>query len=202
MKWLGVLVAVGVVALIGAALVPVSRSSSTCVVCRLTRLDANALGLTRATDYGNECSRWYAAHVEPSHEHVWEPGGCVSKGSLLGRSRSVSRGFDDATVWALDPSTQEEFYRHFARPLEAKAIFISLLDGKACIEGDENRGRLTVRAIKEWQAAGFPGTWAGWWSRFEANQADESKERSEWEGSKSPLSFEEWRERERRAKGR
>ena len=77
MRYLGGLLSLGLLALIAASCVPVSRLSHTCVTCRLTRLDATCLGLTRSTYHENECSRWYAG---PRRAHARSP---LGKGHLL-----------------------------------------------------------------------------------------------------------------------
>lgn len=73
------------VALVVANFITVSHSSYTCVLCRSYRFDWKCLGVVIPSYAETDCSRWYAAHVEPSHAHLWERGTCVSETNLLGR---------------------------------------------------------------------------------------------------------------------
>lgn len=56
---------------------------------------------------------------------------------------------------------------------------------------DESRGHLIVEAICEWEAAGFPGTWADWWGRWWDEHVAEYAEWREWFDSDSGLNFQE-----------
>jgi hypothetical protein len=160
------------------------------------RIDANCLGFTRSTFFQNECSRWYPAHVEPSHAHVWERSTCEYTSNLLGMPVSVGCRPGGYPIWLLDPSTQLRVYQHFRDPLEAKKLFEGITDERSrddrLDEEDEDRGHLTVRALKEWDVAGFPGTWAKWWERFLAKHVEEHKEWLTWLHSGSDLNFVDW----------
>lgn len=171
------IIALGVLALMIASSIRISRLSYTCVVCRLTRVDLSCLGLTHSGYYPNECSQWYSNHVESLHAHVWERGTCQYSSNLIGMSASVGCHSGHYPIWLLDPSTQMRAYQHFKDPLRARALFESLTDEKThddrLDEYDENRGHLMVSAIDEWQALGFPGTWDEWWAGFHARHVEE-----------------------------
>jgi hypothetical protein len=202
MRYLWSILALGVLALVAAWAIPVSRLNHTCVLCRLGRVDATCLGLTRSNYYENECSRWYAAHVEPSHEHVWERGTCCYESNLLGMPLSVGCRPGHYPIRKLDPDTQLRVYQHFGDPLEAKKLFAGLTDEKThddrIDEFDyEDRGHLTVRALKEWEAAGFPGTWGEYWGRFYAKHVAEHEEYLAWMKADSGLNFWDWQKTRR-----
>jgi hypothetical protein len=201
MRQLSGFIAFGVLALVVASAVQVSRLSHTCVACRLTRVDATCFGLTRSTYYENECSRWYSAHVEPVHAHVWERGTCRYTSNLLGAPVSVGCRPGHYPIRLLDPSTQMQVYLHFKDPLEAKKLFESLTDEKThddqLDEHDEDRGHLMVRAIQQWEAEGFPGTWAESWTRFYTKHVEEHKERLTWLHSDSGMNFRDWQKQKK-----
>src|SRR3954471_3543829 len=171
MKRIGIIFVFGTLALIPAWVIPVTKLSHTCVLCRLNRVDSSCLGLTLPSYYENECSRWYEAHVERSHGHIWEQGTCCYETNLLGMPRSVGCSPGHYPIRLLDPATQKRVYEHFKDPLDAKALFAGLTDAKTHHDQiDEfdfwDRGHLTVRAIEDWEASGFPGTWDAWWGRY------------------------------------
>ena len=202
MRRIGGLIALGLLALVVASGIQVSRLSHTCVACRLGRVDASCLGLTRSTYHENECSRWYSAHVESTHDHVWERGTCRYASNLLGRPVSVGCRPGHYPIRLLDPTTQMQVYQHFKDPLEAKKLFEGLTDEKThddrLDDDDEDRGHLVVRAIKEWAAGGFPGSWEEWWSRFHSKHVEEHKEWLAWLRADSNLNFVEWSERRKK----
>ncbi|HEV3162593.1 MAG TPA: hypothetical protein VGZ22_01035 [Isosphaeraceae bacterium] len=195
-------IALGVLALLFAHHVQISRLSHTCVTCRLTRVDATCFGFTHSTYYPNECSQWYAAHVEPAHAHVWERGTCEYTSNLLGKPLFVGCNPGHYPILLLEPSTQMRAYQHFKDPLEAKRLFESLTDEKTYNDRldaeDDDRGELTVRAIQEWESHGFPGTWAEWWARFSTKHAEERKEWLTWMHSDSDMNFWDWQKQRKK----
>src|SRR5689334_19479960 len=94
-----------VVLLVLGSYVPVARWRETCVVCRLTRAHSSYGPIPITRHYENECSRWYAAHVEPRHAHVWERGTCVYETNLYGMPRSVGCRPGHYPIWMLSPTT-------------------------------------------------------------------------------------------------
>lgn len=55
-----------------------------------------------------------------------------------------------------------------------------------------------MRAIEEWEAAGFPDTWEAWWKGWWAKHAAEHEEWLVWLHSDSGLNFWDWKDRRRR----
>ena len=96
-------------------------------------------------------------------------------------------------ILSLDPSTQLRVYQHFPDPERAKALFASLTHEKADRErrekNIESTGELIVRALNEWDAAGFPGSWDDWWDRWWQKHVKEHNESLTWMRSGSGLSF-------------
>jgi hypothetical protein len=202
LRRLGGIVTFGVLALVIASCVQVSRLSHSCVVCRLHRVDATCLGLTHSTYSETDCSRWYAAHVEPQHVHVWERGTCQYTSNLLGMPASVGCSPGRFPIMLLSPTTQMKVYQHFQAPLEAKRLFANLTDAKThgdrLDEEDEDRGHLTVDAIEAWESAGFPGEWGEWWDRFYAKHVEEHKEWLTWLHADSGMNFWDWQKQRKR----
>jgi hypothetical protein len=198
--WYTIAKTVGVVAvlLVLGMFVPVTRLRQTCVVCRLTRLDSTYGPIPRSRFYENDCSRWYAAHIEPRHPHVWERGTCVYETDLYGFPRSVGCSPGQFPIHMLSSDTQMRVYQHFKNPLDAKILFTNLTDAKTyndrLDEEDEDKGHLIVRAMQEWDSAGYPGTWDDWWSRFYARHVEEHTQWLEWLKSDSGLSFPDWQQ--------
>lgn len=71
MRRIGGAIVLGFLALLCVLVVPVWERGWTCVVCRMERIDSRILGVAQSNFRPNECSRWYAEHVEPSHAHAW-----------------------------------------------------------------------------------------------------------------------------------
>jgi hypothetical protein len=103
-------------------------------------------------------------------------------------------------IHGLPPDTQLAVYQHFKDPLEARKLHESFTDARSGNDLlDEydypDRGHLMVDELREWEAAGFPGTWVDWWSRAYAMHVAEHKERLAWIKADTDLGFAEWRER-------
>jgi hypothetical protein len=96
----------------------------------------------------------------------------------------------------LPPATQMRAYQHFTDLRQAKNLFANLTDAKTHDEGldehDESKGHLVVRAIEDWELAGFPGTWETWWKGWWDNHVAEHKEWLVWLRSDSGLNFWDW----------
>lgn len=151
----------GLVALVVASfLAAKTRRGATCLLCRAERTEWEYLGLrwSHASDDG--LGRWYAAHVEPEHAHLWEPSPCYYETNLWGSSLGSGCYTGRHPIWTLAPATQKAVYRKLADPPAARVLFAGLADDR----GDTDRGDRVVRALGEWEAAGFPGTWDAWWS--------------------------------------
>jgi hypothetical protein len=179
--------------------VPVTHEGSTCVLCRAYRRQTTYAFMPVTSHEENQCSRWYAAHVEPRHAHVWERGTCVYESDLWGSPRSVACSSGHFPIWLLPPETQMAAYQHFQDPLEAKALFAGLTDARIhddrLDEHDDDKGHLIVKAIEEWAAAGFPGTWQAWWDAWWAKHVAEHKEWLEWLHADSDLNFWDWQKK-------
>jgi hypothetical protein len=71
-------------------------------------------------------------------------------------------------------------YKHFKDRQKAKELLSNLTDDKThddrLDEHDEPKGHLLVRAIVEWELAGFPNTWDDWWIRWWEKHVAEHKE--------------------------
>ena len=134
-----------------------TEHTSTCAICRMGRSEWDYLGLRWSRRSGTDLSRWYAARVEPEHAHLWERGPCSYETNIWGSSLGSACRADRHPIWTLAPSTQKAAYRKFDDPLAAKALFAGLAGAGPRGEGDR-----IVRALGEWEAAGFPGTWDDW----------------------------------------
>ena len=97
----------------------------------------------------------------------------------------------------LSPSTQLQVYQHFKDRQKAKELFANLTDAKThndrLDEHDQSKGHLIVRSIKEWEVAGFPGTWDDWWSQWWDNHVAEHNEWLVWLHADSGLNFWDWK---------
>ena len=126
MQRLGVFIILGIVTLMVASCVPISRLGHTCGVCRMSRVDAACFGLTHSTYHDNECSRWYLANVEPKHNHLWERGTYNNTTNLLGVGGRVGCNPGRYPIRLLAPSTQLHVYQHFKDPIEAKKLWLKM----------------------------------------------------------------------------
>jgi hypothetical protein len=189
------------VGLLGSVEVGTGRSF-TCVLCRLGRYDTTMFGIVRSSFEENECSRWYQDNVEPSHAHVWERGTCTTLLNPFGRPMGVGCSSGHYPIRLLAPATQMRVYEHFTDLRKAKDLFVNLTDAKThddrLDEEVESKGDLIVRAIKEWDVAGFPDTWETWWKGWWAKHVAEHEEWLVWLRSDSGLNFWDWKERRRR----
>jgi len=178
-----------------------SSLSYTCVLCRLGRVETNLFGLKHSTYHENECSQWYPQNIEPSHTHIWERGTCMTLLNALSQPMGVGCQPGHYPIRLLSPSTQMNVYRHLKDRQKAKELFSNLTDAKThddrLDEDDQSRGHLIVRSIEEWEAAGFPGTWDDWWTRWWEKHVAEHKEWLVWLHDDSGLNFWEWKERQK-----
>ena len=107
-----------------------TRKSQTCLICRLMRVDTTSAQQTTTKYEENECSRWYAANVEPHHNHVWEDSTCVFIKRRRRHSAFVACNPGHFPIWLLSPETQLAVYQHFKNPIDARDLFLSLKDAK------------------------------------------------------------------------
>lgn len=201
------IILLGLAVLVIGFFVPVDRLHRTCVVCRLSRVDSTCLSRTRSSFSENECSTWYASHVEPKHGHIWERSTCRYRSNLLGMPIRVGCRPGHYPIMLLDPAIQMRAYQHFKDPKEAKRLFVSLTDANSfrdrLDEWDEDRGHLMVRALQAWDVEGYPGTWTQWWERYHAEHVAEHQEWLIWfNDENSHVNFLDWqRQRHREREG-
>jgi len=148
---------------------PIAEEPSTCAYCRLGKTDLRAFGVkVRSTLHENECSRWYAAHVERSHEHLWTLKTHGAAMNLFGVTRGMPNyGF--RAINLISPDAQKRVYEKFEDPRDAKELFESLARKHANTPEGEYQWMLAflkMWAIREWERDGFPGTWDEWWSHY------------------------------------
>ena len=97
----------------------------------------------------------------------------------------------------LSPSTQMKVYQHIEDRQKAKQLFSNLTDAKTdedrLDEHDESKGHLIVESLKDWEAAGFPGTWDDWWNLWWDKHVAEHKEWLVWLHDDSGLNFWDWK---------
>jgi hypothetical protein len=166
-------VAAGLSALVLPAVEAGSRQFSTCVTCRLGRMDHTYLGLRWSGYSETTCSRWYAAQVGAKHAHAWEPYPCRRLTNLLGRGVGFACRRRTCPIWSLSPDSQLAFYQHAEDRPRAKALLLSLRDPEVDEPRPEGGGDLIIRAIAAWEVAGYPGTWEGWWGRWCEDHAEQ-----------------------------
>jgi hypothetical protein len=179
------------------------RMSQTCLICRVKRVYTTAAEQTTTRYVENECSRWYAANVELHHNHVWERGTCVFMSNPVGGDLTLCNA-GHYPIWLLSPTTQLAVYQHFKNPIDARDLFLSLADVKTYndrLEEDWNKGELTVFALWDWEAAGFPGTWKKWWESWYKKHIVQHNEFLAWLHSASTVSFEDWQRQRKLGQG-
>ncbi len=135
------------------------RHRHTCVICRMERTDLTSpLGQTTSTFRETSCSKWYPAHVEATHDHLWAANPTMQSvnayGEVGGAGDNEQR--PGRAIWRLTPEEQVEIYEHFSQPLQAKRLFISLLSLKVM----HGRGDMAILGeLRAWRDAGFDGDW-------------------------------------------
>lgn len=138
------------------------RQHFTCVICRLSRTEVKWKNdPTEITFHDNSCSKWYPAHVEPSHEHLWSKGATVATLNFYGQVIGVGDNFDHPgrAIKQLTPEEQIEIYKHFSDPLVAKHVFISLMDPDVMKHYDNRGDYLITNSLKAWVDSGCSGPW-------------------------------------------
>ena len=136
------------------------RYGHTCVICRLQRTDyVWQYWWPTVTYHETTCSKWYPAHVEPDHEHVWARGSTTGYFDFYGRIMAVGDNFDSMSraIHLLTPDQQISIYQHFSDPDDAKAVFVSLIDPAI---REDRTDLVIVRSLRAWIESGFAGAWA------------------------------------------
>jgi hypothetical protein len=89
-------------------------------------------------------------------------------------------------------------------PKRAKALFASLTHEKADRQrreqGVESTGEHIVRALNDWDTAGFPKSWDDWSDRWWQEHVKEHNEALTWMRSGSALCFWDWQKQKSSAK--
>lgn len=181
---LGLLAAVVVVLAPGG-----SRASMTCALCRTTRVEEKFGLVTWENDTPNDCSRWYEAHVEPRHSHIWQKGSCRYFWTLFGSGVACGRS---APIRHIPPEIQLKFYQGFRDPRDAKQVFLTLSERtfyeQTIDEHDyPGKGYVMADAIESWVAHDSPGTWADWWAKAWKDHVDEHDRLAKWHQSNATL---------------
>ena len=138
-----------------------SRVPFTCAVCRADKVERCCFGWKWSDQEESDCSRWYASHVESTHEHSWLEGThCRRFGIPYLGGGYACRGGSPITMFS--KSAQIRIYEHFDDRLEAKRLFLRL--GQA--RPDRNR---QWAALMKWMDAGYPDNWHDWWDEHRAD---------------------------------
>ena len=142
-----------------------SQARYTCSACRAYKVQTKWLGMAWSREEETECSRWYRANVEASHDHLWEVyTHCRRLGwfGLSGYGCTIG-----GAITMLSETWQIELYQHFDNKLEAKALFAGM--GRNSKEGSR-----IWTALQEWSDQGYPGSWRTWWERAQKLDRDEA----------------------------
>lgn len=136
-----------------------SRHRHTCVVCRLERMDYNWRFESTTTSYQEtSCSKWYSAHVEPMHDHVWSPSSTCVMLNFYHQTLGVSdsEGRPGRAIWRLTPEQQMMVYQNSKDPLETRNVFLSLVDSAIM----QDRHDISIASsLRDWIDSGFSMPW-------------------------------------------
>lgn len=128
--------------------------SHTCALCRQVRTEYHSMGRTWRTTYrANDCTDFYATHIESKHQHVWVRAGTTVGKNLYGYVRWIADGEPPGyVIWRISPEEYIEMYRRIDDPKESKRVFkrIAELDGNSGIHDREALWLLTA-----WRDSGF-----------------------------------------------
>src|SRR5438034_8814425 len=56
-----------------------------CSICRMHRGDRSFFGQVRSLYFATDFSSWYSVHIQPQHEHLWEPEANIAIYNLFGQ---------------------------------------------------------------------------------------------------------------------
>lgn len=126
----------------------------TCAACRIERVNHRFLAHHWDTLRETECSRWYAANVEPAHAHSWSAyGQCRRIGiPFLYSGFACSMG---GRINMFFSACQIEVYEHSRDRMEAKGLFLK------CSELDPEGGTV-MASLLSWIASDYQGEWKEW----------------------------------------
>ena len=131
----------------------------TCVICRLERVDYNWQYWANTSTYNKtKCCKWYQSHVEPTHEHVWSPNSAIVLFNFYGQAIGAgdNGGRPGRAIWRLTPDEQIKVYRHFPNPVDAKTLFVSLIDPAVM---QDRQDFDIVNSVREWMDSQFSTKW-------------------------------------------
>jgi hypothetical protein len=132
-----------------------SRHPFACAVCWENRLDHSWFGLKWSQQEETTCSRWYESNVERTHAHYWvNRTHCrwVGIPGLYGGYSCTVGG----PITGLSETVQIEIYKHFKDRLEAKQLFIQM------VQTDYR----PWSSLMEWVDQGYPGNWHDRWGQY------------------------------------
>jgi hypothetical protein len=125
----------------------------TCAACRLDRVDRGFLGFRWSAFEESECSRWYAAHVESRHTHIWASCGHCQRFGIPGIYGGFACSIGEP-IAGLSKSFQIRVYQRFRDPMKAKSLFLQL--------GHDHQ---MMGALIEWMETDGKESWDEWWQR-------------------------------------
>lgn len=170
-------VGIGALALGLGFVLPCSRTTQTCVVCRAYRVEESYAFIPRTREIPTECSGWYAKHVEPTHAHRWTRSTCTRFGSLIGTGGFACGPL--SPICKFRPDFQLDVYRHMD-PRDARELFLELAD-LPDPAGEWDEASLRLGALYGWADAGYPGRWADWWKKVRSGRDEHGRRLAEWE---------------------
>lgn len=143
---------------------------STCAACRLDRLDHNIVGVRWSEFEESECSRWYAANVEPKHDHIWAEAPHCQRFGIPPFSEGYGCRVGEP-IAGFSKHAQVRVYRKFRDPLEAKRLFVRL--------GTRDReSHRMMEALSGWLASDGPESWDEWWAKARSEEASRHNDQS------------------------
>jgi hypothetical protein len=148
-----------------------SKKGYFCSVCRMGRGVSTFFGKTRSVCHATEFSDWYSAHIEPQHEHLWDPEANIVIYNLFGQVIYGGTGASrKIPISILTPSQHQRFLEHVANIKALKSLLASIINIKNQITeneaGEDGKGIVLVLAIVDLEKACYPGTWDDWWARY------------------------------------
>jgi hypothetical protein len=129
------------------------------------RGDKSFFGKTRSVYLRSEFSDWYSTHMEPQHEHLWEPKANIAVFNRFGWAIEGGTGPSrNIPIFLLTPSQHQRFLEHVTNIEAMKTLFAGIIRQRS--EDDPmEEGFVLVQAIEDWEKASYPGTWDDWWDR-------------------------------------
>lgn len=127
----------------------------TCSACRINLVDHRVLFFRWSSSELNESSRWYSAHVEPTHDHVWAEYAHCRRIGLPG----IMSGWGctvGSPIAMLGWTPQRTAYEHSRNLMQTKDLFVRM--GKTDREAME-----LLAEFNNWLDQGCQGAWEDWW---------------------------------------